>query len=85
VREGGAQYSSPVVADGNVYWTSRAGTVYVVAAGEEFQQLAANRFTQNESEWFVASPAIVDGQIFLRSSERLYCIAADAKVAANER
>lgn len=86
VREGGTQYSSPVVADGNVYWTSRAGTVYVVAAGEEFQQIAANRFTQNESEWFVASPAIADGQIFLRSSERLYCIAdEDAKVVANER
>ncbi|HEV7282023.1 MAG TPA: PQQ-binding-like beta-propeller repeat protein [Pirellulaceae bacterium] len=86
VREGGAQYSSPVVAGGNVYWTSRSGTVYVVAAGEEFEQVAANRFTRNESEWFVASPAIVDGQIFLRSSERLYCIAAEnAKVATTER
>lgn len=82
VREGGAQYSSPVVAGGNVYWTSRAGTVYVVAAGDEFQQIAANRFTQSESEWFVASPAIVDGQIFLRSSERLYCIADPNKQVA---
>lgn len=79
VREGGAQYSSPVVADGKIYWTSRSGTVYVVAAGEAFQQLAANRFTQDESEWFVASPAIVDGQIFLRSSERLYCVEQSSK------
>ncbi len=71
---GGQEYSSPVIGDGKLYWVSRAGICHVAAVGgEEFEQLAANRMT-SETEDFSSSPAISDGQIFIRSSKHLYCI-----------
>lgn len=70
---GGQDYSSPVLADGKIYFTSRGGDVYVLEAGSEFNQLSANRVT-NDAEDFSATPAIVDGEIFIRSSKALYCV-----------
>ena len=67
-------YSSPVLADGKIYYARRNGEVYVLAVGREFKQLAVNKFKE-EGE-YSASPAIADGQIFLRSSNKLYCIAS---------
>jgi outer membrane protein assembly factor BamB len=71
---GGQDYSSPVAADGKIYFTSRGGDVYVLEEGEKFRQLAVNRVT-DEAEDFSASPAISNGEIFIRSSKYLYCIA----------
>jgi hypothetical protein len=62
-----------VIGDGKLYYVSRSGTCYVIALGEEFEQLAANQMT-SETEDFSASPAISDGQIFIRSSKHLWCI-----------
>ncbi len=73
-RGRGGDYSSPVVADGKLYYVSRGGTAYVIKLGDEFEQLATNTFESEEGE-FSASPAIVDGEIFLRSTTRLYCVA----------
>lgn len=75
-RGGGADYSSPVVADDKVYYVRGNGDVFVLGTGEEFQQLAVNRMT-DDSESFAATPAISNGQIFIRSSEHLYCIASE--------
>jgi outer membrane protein assembly factor BamB len=66
-------YSSPVVADGKLYFVTRAGLVYVFALGDEMEQLAVNRFGTDEAD-FSASPAISNGEIFIRSSKKLYCI-----------
>ena len=73
---GNQDYSSPVLADGKVYFVRGNGDTFVLAAGDEFKQLAVNRVTES-SESFAATPAISDGQIFIRSSEHLYCIAAE--------
>lgn len=71
----GQDYSSPVLADGKIYFVSRSGDIFVLKADTDFQLLAVNRLTK-ESEDFSASPAISDGQILIRSSSSLYCIAS---------
>jgi outer membrane protein assembly factor BamB len=70
---GGQDYSSPVMGDGKIYYLSRSGTAYVYAPGAEFKPLAQNQFTSGGD--FSATPAISDGQIFIRSSKFLYCVA----------
>lgn len=72
-RRGGADYASPVLANGKIYFTTRGGDVYVLEAADRFHQLAVNRLN-SEPEDFSATPAISDGQIFLRSNKRLYCV-----------
>jgi outer membrane protein assembly factor BamB len=71
---GGQDYSSPVVADGKLYFVARNGDMHVVKLGETFEQLATNRVT-DEAEDFSATPAVSDGAIYIRSSKSLYCIA----------
>lgn len=68
-------YASPVVADGKVYYTRRNGEVYVYKLGRQYEQLAINKFS-GEAD-YSATPAIADGQIFVRSSKKLYCVAAE--------
>jgi outer membrane protein assembly factor BamB len=67
-------YSSPVLADGKIYYLSRSGDGFVFAAGPEFKLLAQNHFAAGSGD-FSSTPAISDGQIFIRSSKFLYCLA----------
>jgi outer membrane protein assembly factor BamB len=66
-------YSSPVVADGKIYFARRNGEVFVFTLGREFQQLAINKFP-GEAD-YSSTPAIADGNIYIRSSKKLYCVA----------
>jgi len=59
-----------VLADGKIYATNEEGLTTVVKAGAQFEVLAEN----NLNEYCLSSPAISDGQIFLRTSGHLYCI-----------
>ena len=70
----GQDYASPVMSGEIIYFPSRSGDVHVIKAGDQFLQLAVNRVTSDEED-FSATPAICDGQLFLRSSKRLYCVA----------
>jgi FOG: WD40-like repeat len=63
--------ASPVGADGKLYLASENGAVYVVKMGEKFEVLAINTL---EDQFFVASPVIAEGELFLRSSTQLFCI-----------
>jgi outer membrane protein assembly factor BamB len=72
---GSVDYGSPVLADGKIYFTARNGETYVCAASKEFKQLAVNRVT-NDTEEFSATPAVSDGEIFIRSNKNLYCISS---------
>lgn len=66
-----AVYSaSPVVADGRVYVTSEAGKTTVLAAGPEFRVLAENTV----DEYTLASLAVADGHIYLRTAGHLFAI-----------
>lgn len=75
---GGGDYSSPVIADGKIYYTQSSGNCFVLKAGDEFEQLAVNSIT-TERESFGATPAISNGEIFLRSDKHLYCVSESAK------
>lgn len=70
-RIASASYSaSPVLADGKIYIISEDGLTTVVKAGAEFEVLAENHL----NEYCLSSPAISDGQIFIRTTKHLYCI-----------
>jgi outer membrane protein assembly factor BamB len=62
-------YSSPVGADGKIYASSQAGHVTVLRAGAQWEPLARNDM---DDEVF-ATPAPVDGRIYLRTRSALYC------------
>jgi len=72
---GGQDYSSPVVAGNRMYFFNRQGVGFVVELRESFKQLAANTLEDAEGD-FSATPAIVDGEMYLRGTTKLYCIAA---------
>jgi hypothetical protein len=53
-----------------MYFASKEGVVRVVQAGPEFRLLAAN----DMGEEIIASPAISDGDIFIRGARHLFCV-----------
>ena len=55
----------------HIYAVNEEGTTFVVEAGERPQVVATNAI----GEEVLATPAIAEGAIYLRTSERLYCIA----------
>ena len=63
-------FSSPVAAQGRLYFTGRDGTTVVVRSGAEFDVLATNTL----DDGFDASPALVDNVIYLRGYRYLYAI-----------
>jgi outer membrane protein assembly factor BamB len=63
--------SSLVGANGKLYLSSENEDVIVLAMGEKYEVLATNTLTD---QMFIATPAIADGKIYLRSQTRLYCI-----------
>ena len=69
-RLGRGQSASAVLADGIVYFFSKRGEASLVRPGDEFELVAKNRLDEAIS----ASPAISQGQIFVRTHEALYCI-----------
>ena len=71
----GDYYASPVIAGDKLYAISHEGKVAVVQTGADWQVLRNN--TMNEA--VTATPAFVDGRIFLRTHEHLYCFAKESK------
>ncbi len=68
-------YASPILSSGRLYFVSRTSGTYVVAAKPQFELLAHNVIAGDTSV-FNASPAVADGQLFLRSDKFAYCIGA---------
>ncbi len=63
--------SSPVGANGKLYLASENDDVIVVRMGRTFEVLATNTL---QGQAFIATPAIVDGEIYLRGENTLFCI-----------
>ena len=63
--------ASPVGANGRLYLATEEGDVVVVRMGDEFEVLATNVM---DGHSFIASPVIVDGDIYLRSRTHLFRI-----------
>jgi outer membrane protein assembly factor BamB len=70
---GGQGYSSPVAANGYLYQVVQRGETVVIKMGPSFELVARNRFANDNSD-FSATPAISDGQLFIRSARHLYCV-----------
>ena len=68
----GGHSPSTVSADGLVYFTSDRGVKTIVRPGKTFKVIEQNELGEQIS----ASPAISQGQYFLRTHQHLYCIGA---------
>jgi outer membrane protein assembly factor BamB len=71
-RVDGVFSASPVAGDGKVYFVAEGGAVVVIGGGRRPTVLARNEI----GERLIASPAVSDGQIFLRSDDRIFAIGA---------
>jgi outer membrane protein assembly factor BamB len=67
----GSGYSaSPVAADGKLYLSNEDGDMLVIAAGRSFTHIATNSM----GELLMATPALSDGVMYVRSSKSLFAI-----------
>jgi outer membrane protein assembly factor BamB len=62
--------ASPVAADGKIYLSNEDGEMLVIKAGATFELLATNSM----GELLMATPALSDGTMFVRSSTSLFAI-----------
>jgi outer membrane protein assembly factor BamB len=67
-RLGGGFSASPVLAEGRLYFQNEAGVGTVLKAGKTFELLAKNDL----GEPTLASPAVTDNALFLRSKSHLW-------------
>lgn len=72
LNRAGQVYASALLAEDRVYYLTREGRMFVVAAEPEFRQLAMNDLS--DGSVFNGSPAVADEQLILRSDKFLYCI-----------
>ena len=66
----GRHHASPVLVDGRVFLINDNGQVNVIKPGRKFECVA----TYELGESCYASPAISDGQVFVRGFQHLFCI-----------
>ena len=71
--------ASLVAGGGHIYATSEQGDVYVFDTADEFVLVAKNSL----HERCLATPAIADREIYLRTEHRLYCIETTMVAARN--
>ncbi len=64
--------ASPVAADGRIYLLSEDGDIFVIRAGAQYELLSAIEI----GEPIMASPAIANGLLLIRSQSHLYAIGA---------
>jgi len=72
LERAGQVYSSALLADGRLYYLTRDGKTYVLAAKPEFEQLAANEL--RDRSIFNGSPSVDGSRLLIRSDKFLYCI-----------
>jgi hypothetical protein len=71
-RISGQFYSSVVLIGDKLFAVSRFGGTYVLEANPKLKQVAHN--TLSDTSDFSGTPAVSDGQLFIRSDKALYCI-----------
>jgi outer membrane protein assembly factor BamB len=68
IGAGGPYYASPIAGDGKIYTASTRGVVSVLKVGDTLKILAQNDL----GERIGATPAIVDGKIYVRTDKHLF-------------
>ena len=66
-------WGSPTVADGKLYCLDEKGQLTIASVGEELRVLSKVEF---DSTFCKSTIAVTDGQLFVRTSENLYCLGA---------
>ena len=74
VGTGGTFTASPVAADGRLFIATEEGDVFVVRAGPQYELLATNAM----GEVVMATPAISDGVLLVRTLKNLYGLGESA-------
>jgi outer membrane protein assembly factor BamB len=69
-RLGQHHSASPVAAAGHLYFTDDAGVTYVIKPGTKLEEASRNPL----GEECYASPAVAQGQLFIRTVNHLWCI-----------
>jgi outer membrane protein assembly factor BamB/protein tyrosine phosphatase (PTP) superfamily phosphohydrolase (DUF442 family) len=62
--------ASPVAADGKIYLSNEDGEIIVVGAGQKFSHIATNTM----GELLMATPALSDGVMYVRSAESVFAV-----------
>jgi outer membrane protein assembly factor BamB len=68
----GAYYASPVAAGGHLYFMSERGAIAVLPPGGDLTPMIVNDLAED----MYATPAFVDGRIYVRTVEALYAFGA---------
>lgn len=76
LERAGQVYASALLAEGKIYYLTRDGKVFVIAATPGFKQLATNEMMDpsNKSLLFNGSPAVDGSRLLIRNDKYLYCI-----------
>lgn len=69
-RIGGTYSASPVYADGKIYFQSERGKTIVIKPGRKYREIATNDLGERS----LASFAVADGALFIRTQTKLYRI-----------
>lgn len=77
-RIAGKYSSSPLFADGKIYFSSHEGKTTVITPGSEYKEVAVN----NLDGQLMASPAVYEESLLLRSGTHLYRIGAKPPTTA---
>lgn len=72
LERAGQVYASPILANGRLYYLTRHGKTFVLAAEPEFKQLAVNEL--EDGSRFDGSPAVDGNRLLMRSGKFLYCL-----------
>ena len=72
--DGGTMTSSPVAANGKIYQGTEQGTLYVLAAGPEYRELAVHEIGAP----LMATPAISEGLLLVRTPSELIAFGPEA-------
>ena len=72
-RVGGKYAASPIYADGRIYLFDQDGTTTVIKPGRKLEVLATNTLAAG----FMASPAVADKALFLRTRTHLYRVESE--------
>lgn len=72
LNRAGQFYASALLADGRLYYLTRQGKTFVLAARPQFEQLALNDLS--DGSVFNASPAVAGNRLLIRSDKYLYCL-----------
>ena len=62
--------ASPIASDGKIYLSNEDGEILVVSAGEKFNHISTNSM----GELLMATPALSDGVMYVRSAESLFAV-----------